>query len=136
MDVTLGIAAMTPFMGLAILARSSGPQGRSFARAASAVWAGSLLAFFAGVRRGLSFSESEGAHPEELATLLAVFSTGALTVALRSPRLGAAGMAMVGVLDALAAAKGEAPQYFRRFRPAQLGLGALALGSIAARRQR
>jgi hypothetical protein len=43
---------------------------------AAAVWSGVLLAFLAGVRRGLTFSEAAGARNDEILSMLWVFLCG------------------------------------------------------------
>lgn len=96
-------------------------------------WAGGLVCFFAGVRRGLAFSEREGASGREVASFLGLFAVGVGGLALAQPLLLALGFVLAGVLDVAAARKREAPRYFARLRPAQAVVGALAMVSLAAR---
>ncbi len=133
-DLVLGWSAVVPVAILAWAAWAF-PQdeGPAWVRTLAAIWSGALLAFFSGVRRGLSFSEARGARPAEIATLLGLFAAGVLTLLFRSPALGAAGLALTAVLDALAARRREAPVYFGVFRPVQLGLAAVGLAWIALR---
>ena len=91
------------------------------------IWAGSLLAFFAGVRRGLTFSEAGGGRAGELATMLAAFGLGVVSLVLVSPAVAAVGLGGVGVLDAVAARRREAPGYFVAFRPPQMLIAVAAL---------
>ena len=133
-DLALGVSALLPVAGLAWAAVAvPGGQGPAVVRTLTAIWAGALLAFFSGVRRGLSFSEAAGARAAEIVTLLVVFTAGVATLLFRSPAAGAAGFTLVAVLDALAARRREAPHYFGLFRPVQLGAGALGLAWIAFR---
>ena len=133
-DLVLGGSALLPIALLAWTAWAF-HEGDSpaWSRTLAAIWSGALLAFFAGVRRGLSFSEAAGARPAEIATLLGLFGLGVLTLLFRSPTFGAAGLALTAVADAMAARRREAPVYFGLFRPVQLGLGALGLAWIAVR---
>ncbi len=97
------------------------------------LWSGVLLTFFAGVRRGLSFSELDGAKPSELVSMLWLFILGFLTVVVQSSELAIFGFASVGVLDVLAARRLQVPAYFGRFRPAQTALAVVGLGLISLR---
>lgn len=96
-------------------------------------WAGGLVCFFAGVRRGLTFSERRGASVREAASFLGLFLVGFGGLALAQPLLLALGFLLAGGLDLAAARKREAPAYFARLRPAQAIVGALAMVSLAAR---
>lgn len=131
-DLLLGWSAVVPIALLAWAAWAwRGGDGPGFVRTLAAIWAGSLLAFFSGVRRGLSFSEAAGARPMEIVTLLGLFAAGVLTLLFRSPALGAAGLAATAIADVLAARRREAPVYFGALRPVQLGLAAAGLAWIA-----
>jgi hypothetical protein len=132
-DLTLGSAAIAPILlvGVAVWIL---PQTAGVSLAILAVmWSGALLAFFAGVRRGLSFSERGGARTSELASMLWLFGVGVLTLIFASPLIGAVGFASLAVLDNLAARRLEAPRYFRRFRPAQMLVAMAGLALILAR---
>ena len=133
-DLGLGWSAVVP-VALLAWAATAFPQGDgpAWVRTLAAIWSGALLAFFSGVRRGLSFSEASGARPAEIVTLLTLFVAGVLTLLFRSPALGAAGIALTAGVDALAARRREAPVYFGLFRPVQLGLAALGLAWVAWR---
>jgi uncharacterized membrane protein len=130
-DLLLGSVSMAPLVALAILAWAAPALPAVFVRTLAVIWAGALLTFFAGVRRGLTFSEAGGGRPSELATMLGVFFVGVVSLILLSPVLAALGLAGVAVLDAMAARRQQAPLYFSVFRPPQLGLGALSLLAIA-----
>ena len=132
-DLLLGSVSVVPLVALAALAWTASPAPQVFIKTLAVIWAGSLLAFFAGVRRGLTFSEAGGGRPGELLTMLGFFFVGIASLVLLSPVLAAAGLAAVGGFDAWAGRRREAPPYFSVFRPPQMALGALALGLIALR---
>jgi hypothetical protein len=133
LDLALGCAAMAPILGVGVAVWIL-PQTAGVALAILAVmWSGALLTFFAGVRRGLSFSELGGARPSELASMLWLFVMGVLTLIFESPLLGAIGFASLAALDTLAARRLQAPPYFKRFRPVQMLVGTLGLTVILAR---
>ncbi|MHB8283632.1 MAG: hypothetical protein ACYDD1_03055 [Caulobacteraceae bacterium] len=132
-DVALGCAALAPILivGAAVWIL---PQAGGVALALLAVmWSGALLTFFAGVRRGLTFSERGGARPSELASMLWLFCMGVLTLILESPLVGAVGFASLAILDMAAARRQEAPVYFKQFRPAQMAVAVAGLLLILAR---
>ena len=132
-DLLLGSSAVVPILGAAIFAWSA-PSGPAYVvRALSVIWSGSLLAFFAGVRRGLTFSEAGGGRPGELMTMLGFFACGVVSIVLLSPVVAAAGLAAVGALDAWSARRSESPRYFSLFRPPQMALAVLALGALQLR---
>ena len=98
-----------------------------------AVWAGALICFLAGVRRGLRFRQDGGPTLAQLATTLWLFVLG--VASLLSPSVTPAlllqllAFLSLAVLDPIAAKRGEAPRYFARLRPAQtlLPVGSLLL---------
>jgi hypothetical protein len=126
-DLLLGTVALVPLLGCAALPWIAPGAPGLIVRTLSVIWASSLIAFFAGVRRGLTFSEAGGGRAGELATMLGLFFTGVASMLLCSPLLAALGLAAVGVLDAVAGRRLEAPPYFSAFRPVQMAVGALAL---------
>jgi hypothetical protein len=129
----LGIAAILPILAAAALVWSQPTGAGVWVRTLAVIWTSSLLTFFAGVRRGLTFSEAGGGRGGELATMLVIFMIGVFSLLLVSPALAAAGLALVGVLDARSAARLEAPRYFRLFRPIQMGVCVIALALIQIR---
>lgn len=133
LDVALGISAAIPLVVAAAVIWLVPPAGAVLVRLLAVVWTASLLTFFAGVRRGLSFSEAGGARPAEVATLLGLFSIGVVTLVLGSPAVGAFGLALLGVLDAAAAKRLQAPRYFQVFRPLQSAVCVAALAIVQAR---
>ncbi|WP_174300757.1 DUF3429 domain-containing protein [Caulobacter sp. S45] len=119
-DLLLGTSALIPLIVCAALTWLAPAAAQPLVRTLAVIWAGSLLAFFAGVRRGLTFSEAGGGRMSELATMLAAFGLGVVSLVLVSPAIAALGLAGVGVLDAVAARRREAPAYFVLFRPPQM----------------
>ncbi len=133
----LGSAALAPLV-LAALAAWLAPDLWLEAIATIAiVWSGALLVFFAGVRRGLTFSELSGAALDEILSMLWIFGCGVLTLLMRSALLSIPiailGFVSVGVLDAKAARHRKAPFYFSIFRPLQIIVAVTALAIILAR---
>jgi hypothetical protein len=133
LDLCLGVAATVPLLAAAAFVCLEPAGSSDWIRTLAVIWASSLLTFFAGVRRGLTFSEAGGGRAFELATLLVVFGVGVLSLVLVSPAMGAAGLAAVGLLDARSGARLEAPRYFRIFRPAQMTVCVIALVIIQIR---
>ena len=129
LDISLGIAAVVPLLGCAGLALASVAPS-IIVRTLAVIWSSCLLGFFAGVRRGLSFSEKRGAGLLELTSMLAIFAVAILSMLFCSPLIAAVGLAGVGVLDALAASRAEAPDYFTLFRPVQMAVATVALLTV------
>ena len=127
---------MLPFVlaaGLAWLL----PEGlRVLLTAVTVTWGGAILCFLAGVRRGLSFRTAGGARVAEIGSMLWVFVLAA--GALFSPSLALSvgllilGFGSVGVLDHLAAGRGEAPPFFGEMRPVQMAVPVVCLLELAA----
>lgn len=105
------------------------------------IFAASILAFIAGVRRGLSFRTEDGPTIAQLGTMFVLFAAALAAlfgVQGGHPRSAAlaliVGFAIAMVADPLAAKTGEAPMFFARLRPWQMALavfGAVLL-SVAA----
>lgn len=132
LSLLLAYAAMLPMaVGAAgsVAARSAGT-----ARLTTA-WAGAVLCFLSGVRRGLGFRQAGGSTVGQVASMFSLFMLGAgsLLSPWRVPALALAlllpGYGSEIVLDPAAARRGEAPRYFARLRPVQLliPIGSLAL---------
>ncbi len=99
------------------------------------VWGGAILAFLAGVRRGLSFRTPGGERPAQIATMLWLYllAIGALLIPWTALQLGllGAGYLSLAILDPAAARRQEAPLFFVRLRPAQMAVPLAALGVAA-----
>jgi hypothetical protein len=133
LDLCLGVAATIPLLAAAFFVCLEPAGSSGWVRTLAVIWTSSLLTFFAGVRRGLTFSEAGGGRAFELATMLLIFMVGVLSLVLVSPAVGAIGLAAVGLLDARSGARLEAPRYFRIFRPVQMGACFVALALIQIR---
>ena len=102
-------------------------------------WAGGVLCFLAGVRRGLSFRQPGGPTLLQLTTMFWLFVLGVSSLlspwVLVSLLLQIAGYGTLAVADPIAARRREVPIYFRRLRPVQMlvptaSLAVLALGFV------
>ncbi len=131
LGLLMGGAAMVPFV-LLVLGLWFGPADW----AATALhwltaWGAAILAFLAGVRRGLSFRIPGGARPAQIATVFWLFllAIASLVVPSRLLSLGllATGFASLAVLDPSAARRQEAPLFFARLRPIQMAIPVTAL---------
>lgn len=134
LDILLAYAAMVPLVAGAIAAPFLTEPDASAARDLALTWGAAILLFFAGVRRGTSFRTMNGPTLSQIATMLGLFGAGLISVLALSYRLPLpAGVvelvAYVGlaVMDPIAARRGELPLYFRRLRPLQMSLAALAV---------
>lgn len=87
-------------------------------------WAGAVLCFLAGVKRGLSFRQRGGPTVAQIASMFGLFVPGALAVLLpwRIPSLVLLLLSYgsEAVLGPVAARRDEAPRYFARLRPVQM----------------
>jgi hypothetical protein len=133
----LGSAALAPLVLAALAAWFAPDRWVASVVTIAIVWSGALLVFFAGVRRGLTFSEIDGAALDEIVSMLWIFICGVVALLLRSALLSIPiailGFVSVGVLDAKAARRRKAPLYFSIFRPVQIIVAVTALAIILAR---
>ena len=140
LSLLLAYAAMVPIaMGTAaslVLDRDRRPTVTGL----TVTWAGAVLCFLAGVRRGLSFRQPGGSTVAQVAAMFWLFVLGA--GALLSPRRGAAlvllllGYGSMAVLDPKAAERQEAPRYLTRLRPVQMLVPILSLVVLLVRDER
>lgn len=136
-SLVLGAAAMAPLLAAAAAAWLLPAQALPLVLGLGILWAGAILIFLAGVRRGLAFRTPGGATAAQLGTMLWLFLAGLL--ALASPWAGPAlvllllGYGSLALLDPLAARRGEAPPFLGRLRPVQMAVGLLALGTMLLR---
>ena len=127
---------MLPVMAAAGAAWLVPPLRRGVVPRAGVVWAGTVLAFLGGVRRGLSFRNPGGPQPRQMAGMARSF--GLALSALLSPNraasclLLAAGFADIAIDDPAMAEHGEAPAFFAELRPAQMTLAIASLLVLAA----
>ena len=129
-----GPMALFPLLGLATW--FAPPWPAFLAAQASQAWAGVMLVFLAGVRRGLSFFTDGGPRPAQIATMLWLFLAGCATLTLPLPWalvLAIVGLGSVAVLDPRAARRGEAPAFFAQLRPPQMAVAVIGLLAIGWR---
>ena len=137
LSLLLGVSAMLPIVAGALAAWVlPGPAG-GLAEDAAVLWAGAILVFLSGVRRGLSFRTPGGATIAQITTMLWLFLLGVAslaTLSLRiSPVLLLVGYLSLAILDPLAARRGEVPLFFARLRPLQMLLPILSVLAILLR---
>ncbi len=132
----LGSLAFAPPVIAAIGVWLTPPGLAALMVSAAAIWSGALLAFLAGVRRGLTFSEAETPRPTEILSMLWLFAVAVTSLWLSPDVWGLAaailGFVSLAALDWRAALNAEAPRYFAVFRPLQAMVAIGALGVLIA----
>ncbi|WP_419827254.1 DUF3429 domain-containing protein [Sphingomonas sp.] len=136
LSLVFGYGPMLPVVAAAIVAWTASRAWPYVATSLAVWWAGALVIFLAGVRRGLAFRTAGGENIAQMATMLWLFVIGAAAFVVRTPQ-AALGLCLLGfvsiaVLDPIAARRGEAPAHFARLRPPQMAVGALALAALIA----
>ncbi len=136
LSLLLAFSAMLPIAAGAVLAWLLPAPLGPLAEAGAVLWAGAVLCFLAGVRRGVSFRTPGGPRWAQIATMLWLFvlGVGALaTLPLEVARvLLLLGYVSLAVLDPLAARRGEAPLFFERLRPVQMSIPIVSVLAIMA----
>jgi hypothetical protein len=103
---------------------------------AGVIWAGAVLAFLAGVRRGLSFHTAGGPTRTQLRTMLWLFGLAVFGLLSSWPVISILllliGYGSIAVLDPIAASQDEVPSFFARLRPPQMLLPVISLLLLAA----
>ena len=98
------------------------------------LWGGAILAFLAGVRRGLSFRSPKGETLPQMASMLYLFGLALLGLGAGVSKTALAplilGFVSVAVLDTLAARREEVPPFFARLRPTQMIVVVASLASV------
>jgi hypothetical protein len=137
LDLALAWAAVIPLIGAAIAAWLTAGSTQAVVMSLAIIWAGAVLAFLAGVRRGLSFGTAHGPSWRRIGFILWVFvlAFGSM-VALRP--LTSLGLLILGYASLMVAARpsaerGEVPPFFAHLRPIQMMLAVLSLCAVAAR---
>lgn len=141
LSLVLGYGPMLPFVGGAALAWICPDPWRMVLFNLVVFWAVAICTFLAGVRRGVSFRTVGGPTVSQIATMMWLFCAGLGSLVLWSfgearwslPLLAVAFFS-IGILDPIAARKGEAPLFFAKLRPPQMILpvvGLLALWPLA-----
>lgn len=137
LSVVFGYGPMLPFSGGAILAWVTTGSLRHQIVMLTILWAASILAFLAGVRRGLSFRTEGGPALAQIATMFALYVLalvslvalveGATRIAVVAPLVG---FSAVALLDPIAARSGQAPLFFARLRPTQIPIAVASLAVL------
>jgi hypothetical protein len=137
LDRVLGWAAMLPLVACALAAWLTAGSFQAAAMSLSIIWGGAVLAFLAGVRRGLSFRTPGGAGWTQIAFMLWIFGLAFASMIALQP-LTSLGLLILGYASLALAARGaalreEVPTFFAGLRPAQMSAAALSLCAVAAR---
>ena len=124
LGLVMGGSAMVPFPLLTLAAWLARGAWSGLAMTWLVCWGAAILAFLAGVRRGLSFRTPGGERPAQIVTVvwLYLLAAGALLLPWILGQLGllAAGYLSLAVMDPAAARRQEAPLFFARLRPLQM----------------
>ena len=137
LSLLLGFGPMVPFVVGAVLAWALAPGAAHLAIVLTLIWGGAILAFLAGVRRGLSFRTPSGAQLPQIMTMMGLFvlALGGLAVLNLVARtiLLAVGFAAVAMLDPLAGQQQGVPPFFARLRLMQMPIAVVSLIAILIR---
>ncbi len=130
--VVMGWGPVLPFPLAALWLWGGGPEELA---PLLRLWGAAVALFLSGVRRGLSFRMPGGWTWAQMAVFAWLFWAGLAALVL--PLGWALGLltaiyASLAVLDPISAERVEAPLWFRRLRPAQMGVAALGLAGIWA----
>ena len=134
LSMLLGFGPMVPFVVGAIAVWALPPASAGLAAALTITWGAAILAFFSGVRRGLSFRTPGGAQPAQILTMLLFFLLALGAMVLPAPRVQTIlliiGFIAVAVTDPIAARSQEAPPFFARLRPIQMPFAVISLIAV------
>ncbi len=136
-SLLLAYAALVPIVLGTVATLALGRKRVPATTRLTIAWAGAVLCFLAGVRRGLSFRQPGGTTLSQVVSMFWLFVLGA--AALLSPRrivsllLLLLGYASLASLDPAAARRREVPRYFGRLRPTQMLVPIVSLLVLLAR---
>ncbi|GEP11934.1 DUF3429 domain-containing protein [Methylobacterium gnaphalii] len=137
LSVVFGYGPMLPIVGGAALAWWFQGETREALVTLTILWAGAILTFLSGVRRGLSFRTEGGPRLAQIVTMLGLFCLGFLALVAAALDDGSVALALlilgyaaIAVLDPIAAKRGEAPLYFARLRPFQMPIALVGLCAL------
>lgn len=136
LSLVFGYGAMVPILiGAAIVWLAPFPWP-AVATSLTVLWAGAILIFLAGVRRGLAFRTPGGERASQMVTMGWLFAVGVAAFLFRTP-VGALsalilGYASIAVLDPIAARREEAPLHFATLRPRQMLVALIGLVALLA----
>ncbi len=127
-------AAMAPLILGAAAAWLTSGDVRSASMSLVIIWGGAILAFLAGVRRGLGLRTPGGL---QIAMMLWVFGLAIGSMVALRPMTSLVflivGFSSLGLADRVAAARAQTPLVFAALPPVQMAVGALSLGAVAVR---
>ena len=136
LSLILGYGPMLPILGAGAAVWLAPAPWPIMATSLCVLWAGGILIFLAGVRRGLAFRTPGGARATQMVTMIWLFVLGlgafvaqAATMAFTFLILG---YLSIAILDPIAARHEEAPAHFARLRPPQMALGLVGLIAVLA----
>lgn len=137
LGLLLGLGAVAPIAAGTVAAWTLAADWAALAVRLAVLWAGAILVFLSGVRRGLSFRTPGSETAVAVATSLWLFALGlgALIVSIYVGQASALVLLLVGcislaVLDPWAARRGEAPPFFARLRPPQMAISVACLAAL------
>jgi hypothetical protein len=137
LSVLLGWGAMLPFLPGVAATWLLHDRAAALASHLTLIWGGAILAFLAGVRRGLSFRTPGGPDAAQIVTMLWLFLLALAALVSPWPQAAAGalilGYGTMAVLDPLAAHRREVPLFFARLRPVQMLIPILSLAAIFLR---
>ena len=139
LSIVLGYGPMLPLVAGAAASWFVHESWRGEVVLLTMIWADCILAFLAGVRRGLSFRTEGGPAPAQIATMFCLFviALASLVALVHGFTRSAVGCALIGfaaimVLDPIAARRGQAPLFFARLRPPQIVIAVASLAVLLA----
>jgi hypothetical protein len=139
-SLVFGYGPMAPFVAAAFGAWALPSPWPALAARLATIWAGMILVFVAGVRRGFGFGDPQASTVREIAAMLIYFMLGGVSLVvagfslLRLALLAQVlGYVVVPVLDRRAAFTGDAPRYFARLRVPQMTIAVAALVALLDR---
>ena len=139
LSILFGYGPMLPFAIGAIATWRLTGVWREEAILLTVIWAATILAFLAGVRRGLSFRTEGGPASMQIVTMLVLFVLALVSlvavvhgIAFYAVIFVLIGYVAILVLDPIAARRGQAPLFFARLRPPQMMIAVLSLSALLA----
>jgi hypothetical protein len=137
LDRVLGWGGTLPLAVCALAAWLTAGSARAVIMSLAIIWGGAILAFLAGVRRGLGFGALGGVRWTQIAFVLWTFGLAfGSMIALRpltSLGLLILGYASLALAARAAALRADAPLALATVRPAQMSIAALSLCAVAVR---
>lgn len=137
--IALGFGPMVPLVAAAVGAWLFPDAVGRLAERLAIIWGALILAFVAGVRRGYGFGNRTASKRSEILSMIAYFTLAGLSLLSEGRHPVAAismllvGFALVMSLDTRAAWQGDAPGFFARLRPSQMGIAVYSFAALDAR---